>query len=223
MLLRMYTRFVNENIAFNCSFKCRKGVIMKNEDTLSEKEVITEGKKNVSTSDLVYIGVFAALIAVCSWIQIPAGPVPFTLQTLGVCLAAGLVGLKKGTACVGVYILIGLIGVPVFSNFGAGPGGLLGFSGGYFIGLIFSALAVGAGIKFFGKKIWVYALFMVIGVALCYAFGTAWFMIYSANHSSPVSLAGALSVCVVPFIIPDLVKITIAVLLCSRLSKVIRV
>lgn len=203
-----------------------KNTITENEFSDSDNNLIHGTKKkkaSVKTLDIVYIGVFAAIIAVCSWIQIPAGAVPFTLQTLGVCLAAGLLGLKRGTACVAVYILIGLIGVPVFSNFGSGPGVLLGVTGGYIIGFIFTALTVGAGTKLFGKKMWVYALFMVLGVAVCYIFGTAWFMIYSADHSSSVTLAGALSACVIPFIIPDLVKIAVAVLLCSRLSKVIKI
>lgn len=203
---------------------------MENKNTLNEsgqaQNAVSAGRKapgkKIKTIDIVYIGVFAAVIAVCSWIQIPIGAVPFTLQTLGVCLAAGLLGLKRGTACVAVYILIGLVGVPVFSNFGAGLGVLFGITGGYIVGFIFTALIVGGGLKLFGKKLWVYMASMILGVAVCYAFGTAWFMIYSANADSPVTLAGALSACVIPFIIPDLVKIALAVLLCSRLSKVIK-
>lgn len=180
-----------------------------------------ENKKRFKTTDVVYIGIFAAVIAVCSWIQIPLA-VPITLQTFAVCSAAGLLGLKNGLLTVIVYILLGLIGVPVFSNFGAGPGVLFGITGGYIVGFIFTALIVGGAVKRFGRKIGVYVLSMILGVAVCYAFGTAWFMVWSANSGSPVTLGAALMSCVVPFILPDLVKIAAASVICTKLAKHIR-
>lgn len=179
-------------------------------------------KKKLKTIDAVYIGIFAAIIAVCSWIQLPL-TVPFTLQTMGVCLAAGLLGTKRGTMSVVIYILLGLIGVPVFSGFGSGLGVLLGSTGGYIIGFIFTALIVGIMVKLLGKKAWVYALSMFIGIAVCYAFGTVWFMyVYNNGSAEPASLALALSWCVTPFIIPDLVKIAVASVLCIRLKKYVK-
>lgn len=178
--------------------------------------------KSFKTADVVYIGVFAAVIAVCSWIQIPL-TVPVTLQTFAVCAAAGLLGLRNGVLTVLVYILIGLIGVPVFSNFGAGPGVLFGITGGYIIGFVFTALIVGGAVKVFGKKTVVYILSMITGVAVCYVFGTAWFLIWSAKNGSSTTLGAALMACVMPFIIPDLLKIAAASALCSKLSKHIRV
>ena len=163
----------------------------------------------------------AAVIAVCSCIQIPLA-VPITLQTFAVCAAAGLLGLKNGLLTVIVYILLGLIGVPVFSNFGAGPGVLFGITGGYIVGFIFTALIVGGAVKQFGRKIGVYVFSMILGVAVCYAFGTAWFMVWSANSGSPATLGAALMSCVVPFILPDLVKIAAASVICSKLAKHIR-
>ncbi len=176
--------------------------------------------RRIKTQNLVYIGIFAAVIAVCSWIQIPL-VVPITLQTLGICVAAGLLGFKKGVITVVVYELIGFIGVPVFSNFGAGPGVLLGVTGGYIIGFIFTAAIVGGAVSLFGKKLPVYILSMILGVFVCYVFGTAWFMIWSSNNGSPATLSGALMSCVVPFIVPDLVKIALASFLCVKLSKYI--
>lgn len=169
------------------------------------------------TLDLVYIGIFAAVIAVCSWIQIPLA-VPITLQTFAVCCAAGMLGLRNGVLTVVVYIVIGLVGVPVFSNFGAGPGVLFGITGGYIIGFVFTALTVGGALKLFGRKTAVYALSMTAGIALCYLFGTVWFVIWSANNSTGTTFAAALSTCVLPFIFPDLIKIALATLLCRRLS-----
>ncbi len=85
-------------------------------------------KSKFKTIDVVYIGVFAALIAVCSWIQIPL-TIPITLQTMGVCIASALLGLKRGTFSVLIYILLGLIGVPVYAGFSSGPVVLFGSTG----------------------------------------------------------------------------------------------
>lgn len=178
-------------------------------------------KKRLKTVDIVYIGIFAAIIAVCSWIQIPL-TVPVTLQTFAVCCAAGILGLRNGVLTVLVYILLGLIGIPVFSNFGAGPGVLFGLTGGYIIGFIFTALIVGGAVRFFGSKTFVFAASMLLGIAVCYLFGTVWFVIWSASNSSPVTFAAALSTCVLPFIVPDLVKIALATFICRRLSGMIK-
>lgn len=186
-------------------------------ESKAEKKTV----KNIKTMNIVYIGIFAAVIAVCSWIQIPL-VVPITLQTLGICVAAGLLGFKKGVLSVVVYELIGFIGVPVFANFGAGPGVLLGVTGGYIVGFIFTAAIVGGAVSHFGKKIPVYIISMVLGVAVCYIFGTAWFMVWSSTNGSAATLSGALMSCVVPFIVPDLVKIALATLICAKLSKYIR-
>lgn len=186
-------------------------------ESKAEKKTV----KNIKTMNIVYIGIFAAVIAVCSWIQIPL-VVPITLQTLGICVAAGLLGFKKGVLSVVVYELIGFIGVPVFANFGAGPGVLLGVTGGYIVGFIFTAAIVGGAVSHFGMKIPVYIISMVLGVAVCYIFGTAWFMVWSSTNGSAATLSGALMSCVVPFIVPDLVKIALATLICAKLSKYIR-
>ena len=88
------------------------------------------------TYDLVYIGVFAVLMAVCSWISIPTA-VPFTLQTFGVFMAVGVLGGKKGTASVGLYLLLGVLGVPVFAGMTGGIGVLLGTTGGIHYCILF--------------------------------------------------------------------------------------
>lgn len=189
------------------------------EEAENKKE--NKKKRGFKTIDLAYIGIFAALIAVCSWIQIPL-TIPITLQTMGVCIATGLLGTKRGTLSVVVYILLGLIGLPVFAGFESGVGTLFGMKGGYIIGFIFTALIVGIMVKLLGKKVWVYALSMVIGIIVCYAFGTAWFMVIYTRDVEAISLAGALGMCVTPFIIPDLVKIAVATLLCSKLNRFIK-
>lgn len=173
------------------------------------------------TRDVVYIGVMAAIMAVCSWISIPAA-VPFTLQTMGVFLAVGVLGGRRGTLAVLVYILLGAVGVPVFAGFSGGIGVILGTTGGYIVGFLFSALLMWGAEKLFGTGKMALALSMAAGLLVCYAVGTVWFMAVYAKNSGPVGLGTVLGWCVVPFIVPDLIKIAVALLLTNRLKKVIR-
>lgn len=174
------------------------------------------------TYDVVYVGVFAVLITICSWISIPT-LVPFTLQTFAVFLTVGLLGGKRGTMAVLVYVLLGAIGIPVFAEFTGGIGIILNNTGGYIIGFIFSALVMWLMESLLGRKLWVQGLSMILGIIVCYAFGTAWFMIVYTRDAGTVGLATVLSWCVIPFIIPDIVKIALALFLSNRLSGVIRI
>ncbi len=174
------------------------------------------------TLDMVYIALFAVLIAICSWISIPA-TVPFTLQTFGIFVAVGTLGGKRGSLSVLIYLLLGAIGIPVFAGFQGGLGIILGNTGGYIIGFLLSALFMWGMEKVLGKKIWVLAVSMIIGLLICYAFGTIWFMLVYAKNVGEIGLWTALGWCVFPFIIPDLVKIGLALLICRRLAKVIKI
>ena len=173
-------------------------------------------KAKLKTTDLVYIGIFAALIAVCAWLSIPMA-IPFTLQTFAVCLTAALLGAKRGTLTIAIYILLGMIGVPVFTGFKSGIAVITGPTGGYVAGFIFTALIIGFAADKLGSKLWITILSMIIGVATCYLFGTVWYMI-----AYKTSFVSALSLCVVPFILPDLVKIILAAVLTGRLKKFIK-
>ena len=178
-------------------------------------------RQRSKTYDLVYVSIFVILIAVCSWISIPL-TVPVTLQTFGVFIAVGLLGGKRGTLAVLVYILMGAIGIPVFSGFTGGIGILAGTTGGYIVGFLFSALLMWGMEKLFGKDTKVLAGSMILGLAGCYALGTAWFMAVYAQGSGPIGLWSALSMCVVPFIIPDLLKIALALMIRKRLIRFIQ-
>lgn len=169
---------------------------------------------------MVYIAVFAVLIAICSWISIPT-VVPFTLQTFAIFLSIGILGGKRGTLAVLVYILLGLMGIPVFAGFSGGIGVLAGNTGGYIMGFLLSALVMWVMEKILGRKLWVLALSMIIGLFVCYAFGTAWFMIVYTRNTGAVGLASVLGWCVVPFLIPDFIKIALAFILSKRLEKLI--
>lgn len=172
----------------------------------------------LKTKDLALCALFAALIAVCAWISIPA-TVPFTLQTFAIFAALGLLGGKRGTVAVAVYLLLGAVGVPVFAGFQGGIGALLGTTGGYLLGFLLTALIEWGMEARFGSKTGVFLLSAVLGMLVCYAFGTAWYLVVYARTKGAISLATALGWCVVPFLIPDAVKIALAVLLRGRLKR----
>ncbi len=189
---------------------------------ISNEEKSKKVPANSKIKDIVFIGISAALIAVCSWISIPLPTVPITLQTMGVCLIAGLFGLKRGTLATAVYIALGALGVPVFSGFTGGVGIILGQTGGYIIGFIFTALIVGLASDKFKGRLLPLILSMVIGILVCYAFGTAWFAVVYAKSNEPASLLTILGWCVFPFLLPDAVKIAVAAVLANRLKKFVK-
>ena len=181
-------------------------------DKINEKNRTNHSFKTV---DLVYAAMGAVLIAVCSWISIPT-LVPFTMQTFAVFCVLSMLGGKRGTAAIIVYLLIGAVGVPVFANFSSGIGAFLDSSGGYLVGFIFIALLYWLAMRFFGRKLWAEIVSMVVGLFVCYAFGTAWFVIVYSRSNGAVGIVTALSWCVFPFIIPDLVKLGLALALARR-------
>ena len=165
----------------------------------------------------------AALIAVCSWISIPIGEVPITLQTFAVFLTVGLLGGKLGSISVLVYVLLGAVGVPVFAGFRGGIGVILGTTGGYIVGFICSALVIWLIEHIFGKKPLVSIIAMIIGLAVCYAIGTVWFMVVYTHNTGAVGLGAVLGWCVTPFIIPDIIKIALAFIITNRVGKHVKV
>lgn len=180
-----------------------------------------ESKRKPKTIDLVYMALGAALIAICSWISIPT-TVPFTMQTFAVFFVLSALGGKRGTVAIIVYVLLGAVGVPVFAQFTSGIGILLGATGGYIVGFIFMGLTYWLIVRFLGKKMWVEILAMVMGIVVLYSFGTAWFMIVYAQANEAVGLMVALDWCVIPFIIPDLIKLGLAVMLARKLSPILK-
>ena len=177
--------------------------------------------KRLSVRDLCYIAIGAALIAVCSWLAIPF-TVPFTMQSFAVCLLAALLGGKRGFLTVLVYILLGAAGLPVFSGFRAGVGVLLGVTGGYILGFLLTALAVGLTADRFGARPLPLSLGMALGMLLCYACGTVWFVVVYTKSSGPIEVLGALNLCVFPFLLPDAVKCALAVGLARRLRPLLK-
>lgn len=170
-----------------------------------------------TTYTLVCIALFAVLTAICSWITIPFA-VPFTLQTFAVFCTLLLLGGKWGTVTIAVYILMGTIGIPVFSGFSAGVGQLLGPTGGYIIGFLATGLIYWLSSKLFGRKLYVKIISLVIGLLACYALGTVWFVKIYSDRVGEIGFGAALSMCVIPFILPDLCKMACAILLSRKIG-----
>lgn len=170
------------------------------------------------TKNMILISIFSVLISVCAWISIPAA-VPFTMQTFGIFSATGILGGKRGTIAICIYLLLGAIGLPVFAGGTSGVGILLGSTGGYMVGWILAGLVTWILESMLGRKTWTAALSMIASLIGCYALGTAWFMLIYAREAGRIGLWTALSMCVIPFIIPDLVKIALALLIRKRLIR----
>lgn len=151
---------------------------------------------------------FTALTAVCAWIGIPLGDTVFTLQTLAVFLTLGLLGGKWGTVSILCYLLLGAVGVPVFSGFRGGIGMLLGPTGGYLLGFLSTGLCYWA-VERFGKR-----PAMILGQLVCYACGTLWYAFHTGG-----GIAWILLQTVVPYLIPDAVKLALAYRLSEKLKK----
>ncbi|MDD2971695.1 MAG: biotin transporter BioY [Lachnospiraceae bacterium] len=171
-------------------------------------------KNKLTVAQLAVIGVMAAVTCVLGPLSIPIGVVPISFTNLAVYFALYALGCKKGTISYLIYLCIGFIGVPVFSAFTSGPAKLFGPTGGYLIGFIVMAVIAGLFIDKFPGKWYLHFIGMVLGTAVCYAFGTAW-LAYSAG----MGFAAALAAGVIPFIPGDLAKIVIAMLAGPQIRK----
>ena len=162
---------------------------------------------------MVLSALMAALTAICSQIQIPLPMIPINLALFAVHLSGALLGPTYGILSMIVYVLLGVIGIPVFVGFKAGPATLFGRTGGYILGYVLCAFVVGCLVRRFGKRFSVLCLSMAAGLAVCYVFGTAWFMFLT--H---MDLITSLAYCVIPFLPGDAVKILLAAFLTLRLG-----
>lgn len=180
----------------------------------------------IATKEIAYIALSVALLCVCSWISLPIGEVPFTLQTFAVTLIAVMLGWKRAVPAVVIYVLLGIAGVPVLQGFKAGIPALMGATGGYVFGFVLMAFFTGIAkaIKAQGKaRSLVIFLSSLLGLIACYAFGTIWFVnVYTAKAGQSITYASALMLCVVPYIVPDIVKLIIAIAIGLRLEKTIK-
>lgn len=170
----------------------------------------------MKAKNMALCGLFVALFTVCAWISIPFGPVAITLQTFALCLCLGLLGGKLGTLTILVYLLLGAVGVPVFSGFRGGAAVLMGATGGYVFGFLFTGLLYYWLITCFRKTPAFQLLAMCLGIVLCYGIGSAWFCLV---YLPGTGLDTVLLTCVVPYLLPDAIKVTLAWFLTRRLHR----
>lgn len=171
--------------------------------------------KKINTNRMLYAAFFAALTAVSAWISIPT-PIPFTLQTLTVFLALMTLGGSLGTLSVVIYVSLGILGLPVFSGFGAGLGYLFGAGGGYIIGFIIAALLYALLERICGSNDKISLVYSFVCLAVIYTFGSLWFSFVFAKENS---FFAALFTTALPFLLPDAIKIFVAYGISKRLKR----
>lgn len=165
----------------------------------------------MNVRNMVKCALFAALMSICAWISIPVGNMVFTLQLFGIFLTLLVLGGKWGTLSVLLYLLLGLVGLPVFSGFKGGIGVLLGPTGGYLPGFLLCGLIFWLITAVKGSPI----LGLCAGLLGCYAVSCVWFCVLYGN----ITLWGAIGAYILPYMIPDGVKLAAAVFLARRLKR----
>lgn len=161
---------------------------------------------------MVMIAVMTAITCIFGPLSIPIGPVPISLTPFCVFFSVYVLGMKKGTIACCLYLLIGLAGVPVFSGYTAGPAKLFGPTGGYLVGFIAMALIAGYVIDRFPGNVVMHFAGMLAGLAVLYAVGTLWL-----SYAASMSLKAAFAAGVAPFILFDVIKIVISIIIGSQL------
>ena len=169
---------------------------------------------NLTVKHMVQCSICAALLAISAWISIPMPQVSFTMQSFAVFFALGLLGGRRGCISIGIYLLMGAVGLPVFSGFRGGAGVLLGVTGGYIWGFLAAGLIYWLFTAVFGDKLYVRLISMILGMLACYSCGTAWYL-----HLYGGSFWAILATCVLPYLIPDGIKIALALSLAGRLKR----
>lgn len=164
----------------------------------------------------VYAALMAALMAAGAYIAIPVGPVPIVLQNLFIMLAGLLLGPRWGTVSVGVYLLAGAFGLPVFSGGSGGLARFAGPTGGYLLGFLPAVYLIGLISRRKRRRAFWDVLAMVLGTGLIYALGVSWLIVWT--H---MGLQKALAAGVLPFLVGDALKIAAAVPIARALRPVI--
>ena len=168
-------------------------------------DTVSATPKKMSVKTIAVIGVLTAVTCILAPLSIPIGDVPISLTNLVIYFGLYILGTRRETVSYIVYLLIGLVGVPVFSGFTAGPAKMFGPTGGYLIGFIPMAVIAGIFIEKSGRKLVLGMIGMILGTAVCYIFGTVWFVLVMKT-----SVQAALTMCVYPFIVFDIIKMVLA-------------
>lgn len=163
--------------------------------------------KNVK--HMTQAALMAALLAVCAWLSIPVPPVAFTMQTFGILLCLGLLGGKWGSISIALYLLLGAVGMPVFSGFRGGLSALFGPTGGFLLGFCLAGPVYGL-VSRLGRLPG-----MVAALAVSYVCGCLWYSLYAPGSSWQAVMV----LCVLPYLPGELVKLSLAAWLTRRIKK----
>lgn len=163
-----------------------------------------ETKTNQKVYPLAMVAVMTAVTCVLGPMSIAIGPIPVSFTNLAIYISLYLLGWRRGSLSYLVYMLIGMVGMPVFSGYTGGFGKLFGPTGGYILGFLPMAIIAGWVIDHSRSRL-AHLAGMVLGTGVCYAFGTAWFC-FQVGYS----VGAALGLCVLPFVPVDLVKMAVA-------------
>ncbi len=169
----------------------------------------------MKTRNLSLCALFSALIALCSWISLPVLDIAFTMQSFAVFLALFVLGGRLGLGAIAVYLCLGLAGLPVFSGFQGGLGALLGMTGGFLWGFLLAGGLFWGLCFVFGKK-WK-LLWAGFSMLLCYLCGCLWYF-FAYAQTGALGFGAVAVKCVVPYLLPDGVKILLAWRLSRRLQ-----
>lgn len=184
---------------------------MKGDNTMNYEN--TRVSRSIQTYAMVSTALMTAVTCILAPLSVPIGPVPISFTNLAIYLSLYLLDWKRGTLSYFLYLLIGFAGLPVFSGFTGGVAKLAGPTGGYIVGFIPMAIIAGIVIDHCQKR-WIQLLGMIVGTAICYALGTAWFCMQAGY-----TVSAALAVCVFPFIPADLIKMLIAMTIGPEIRK----
>ena len=175
--------------------------------------------KKTDSKTMVFSALCTALFVICSWITVPSA-VPFTMQTFAVAFLSAFLGAKRGCISISTYILLGIVGIPVFSGFRSGLPAILDVTGGYVLGFFPFCILTGILSKKSKRRFAALFLLMLAGLLACYLFGTLW---YSYIYlSGTKSLLTAATICVFPFIIPDIIKISLAAFMVKKAENLLK-
>jgi len=178
--------------------------------------------QSTRTRDMAFTALAAVIITVCSYITIPIGAVPFTLQTFAVFSVTAILGTRKSFFAILLYIIMGVLGLPVFSGMKGGIGVLFGTTGGYILGFLIVPLVYGLLTFVFNRKMITELAALALGDFIVFFLGTVWFIAVYTGTKGAVTIGQAAAWCVIPFIVPDLVKLVVAVVLAGRVRKALR-
>lgn len=174
----------------------------------------------MSIKKMSLVAMMTCLLMICSWLTIPAA-VPFTMQTFAVFCSLILLGGKAGLTSLVLYVFMGIVGIPVFSGFRGGIGHITGPTGGYIIGLIAAAVFYCLLEPLFAKSVKIQIAALIGGLFICYLIGTMWFQVIYGIRGVSYSFYMIISVCVIPYIIPDMVKLVLAWIISKKIRKAI--